>query len=87
MLTWSWGDGEGRLYDLFENDEQIYAGGWRWVARCDARGDVSDRSAEERRRMVAGVRVLNGQTIAAGWGMNSHSSSHRWRSYECPNSR
>jgi hypothetical protein len=31
-----------RLYDLIENDGQVFASGWRWVYRRVACGKVSD---------------------------------------------
>jgi hypothetical protein len=31
-----------RLYDLLENDGQVYASGWRWTYRYGACGKVSD---------------------------------------------
>ena len=33
---------EERLYDLFENDGQIYVSGWRWAYRCVVCGHISD---------------------------------------------
>lgn len=35
-----------RLYDFLDNDGQIYVGGWRWVSRCDACGNVADWGVE-----------------------------------------
>jgi dissimilatory sulfite reductase (desulfoviridin) alpha/beta subunit len=34
-----------RLYDLLENDAQIYVGGRRWVSRCGTCGNVADRGS------------------------------------------
>lgn len=31
-----------RFYDFLENDGQVYVGGWRWVSRCQACGNVTD---------------------------------------------
>jgi hypothetical protein len=31
-----------RLYELLENDGQVYISTWRWAYRCGACGKVSD---------------------------------------------
>lgn len=36
-----------RLYDLLENDGQVYVGGWRWVSRCGTCGNVTNWAREE----------------------------------------
>lgn len=49
-----------RLYDLLENDGQIYVGGWRWVSRCGSCGKVTDWLVEESRQLVStAVRVAS----------------------------
>lgn len=42
-----------RLYDLLENDGQVYVSGWRWAYRCVACGKVSDWAIEQNRQIVA----------------------------------
>jgi hypothetical protein len=42
-----------RLYDLLENDGQVYVSGWRWAYRCIACGKVSDWVIEQNRQIVA----------------------------------
>ena len=42
-----------RLYDLFENDGQVYVSGWRWAYRCVACGKVSDWVIEQNQQIAA----------------------------------
>ena len=42
-----------RLYDFLENDGQVYVGGWRWVSRCDACGNVADWVVEQNRQVIS----------------------------------
>jgi len=42
-----------RLYDLLENDGQVYASGWRWAYRCVVCGKVSDWVIEQNRQIAA----------------------------------
>ena len=42
-----------RLYDLLENDGQVYVSGWRWAYCCVACGKVSDWVIEPNRQIVA----------------------------------
>ncbi len=41
-----------RLYDLFENDGQVYVSGWRWAYRCVVCGHVSDWMVLQNRGMA-----------------------------------
>jgi len=41
-----------RLYDLFENDGQVYVSGWRWAYRCVVCSHVSDSVVEQNRDMA-----------------------------------
>jgi len=49
-----------RLYDLLENDGQVYVSGWRWAYRCVACGKVSDWVIE-RNRQIADKAVTTDQ--------------------------
>ena len=40
-----------RLYDLLENDGQVYISTWGWVYRCGACGQVSDWVIEQNRQI------------------------------------
>ena len=42
-----------RLYDLHENDGQVYVSEWRWAYRCIAYGKVSDWAIQQNRRSAA----------------------------------
>lgn len=64
-----------RLYDLLENDGQVYAGGWRWAHRCVACGNVSGWVVEQNREMArhtitADKRTRNTEAGAAGPRVN-----------------
>ena len=41
-----------RLYDLLENDAQVYVAGWHWGTRCVACGHVSEWVAEQMEHMA-----------------------------------
>ena len=45
--------GKERLYDLLENDGQVYVSGWRWAYRCVACGKVSDWVVEQNQQIAA----------------------------------
>jgi hypothetical protein len=45
-----------RLHDFLENDGQVYVGGWRWVSRCDACGNVADWV--DQNRQIVGTAVI-----------------------------
>jgi uncharacterized Zn finger protein len=47
-----------RLYDLLENDGQIYVSGWRWAYRCVVCGKVSDWVIEQNRQIA--VKAVTG---------------------------
>ena len=47
------------LYDLLENDGQVYASGWRWAYRCVACGKVSDWVIEQNRQIAANAVTAN----------------------------
>ena len=49
-----------RLYELLENDAQVYVAGWRWGTRCVACGHVSEWVAD-RMEPMADAAVLVGQ--------------------------
>jgi len=60
-----------RLYDLLENDGQIYVSGWRWAYRCVACGKVSDWGIEQNRQIAvkavtANQRRKNSRNAVAG---------------------
>jgi len=48
-----------RLYDLLENDGQVYVSGWRWAYRCVACGKVSDCVIEQNRQIAANAVTAN----------------------------
>ena len=42
-----------RLYDLHENDGQVYVSGWRCAYRCVGCGKVSDWGIEQNQQIMA----------------------------------
>lgn len=44
-----------RLYDLIENNGQLYVSGWRWGYRCAACGKVSEWIMEQDRQIAGNV--------------------------------
>jgi len=48
-----------RLYDLLENDGQVYLSGWRWAYRCVVCGKVSDWVIEQNRQIAAKAVTAN----------------------------
>jgi len=59
MYMVSWFQAKERLYDLLENDGQVYASGWRWAYLCVACGKVSDWVIEQNRRIAAKAVTAN----------------------------
>jgi hypothetical protein len=64
-----------RLFDLFENDGQVYVSGWRWAYRCVACGNVSGWVVEQNREMARQTitrdkRTRNTEAGVAGPGVN-----------------
>lgn len=57
-----------RLYDLLENDGQVYVSGWRWAYRCLTCGKVSDWVIEQSRQLAAKAVIANQRkrTVEAG---------------------
>ena len=53
-----------RLYDFLENDAQIYVGGWRWVSRCNACGNVAGWVIDQNRPIVRTAVIVSSR--AAG---------------------
>ncbi len=47
------------LYDLHENDGQVYASGWRWAYRCVGCGKVSDWAIEQNRQITGNAVTAN----------------------------
>jgi hypothetical protein len=47
-----------RIYEFLENDGQVYLGGWRWVSRCHACGNVADWVVDQNRQIVNSAVVV-----------------------------
>lgn len=57
-----------RLYDVLENDGQVYISGWRWGYRCVTCGKISDWVIKQDRQMARKTVTVDERTRNAEAG-------------------